>query len=242
MDDVVIAIWLWQSDNGWRKGYSADHVNNMCKMLKKHISIPYKVVCVTDMPNGIKECETFPLWDKPFVKVGMGRPNCYKRLNLFRPDLEDVFGDRVISMDIDCVIRRNIDHIVSDTTPFKALRGTSAPYNGSLWQIVRSTHCHVWHDFDPSVSPKEVLDKSRRPGKNSPYYGSDQAWISYKLPGAATWGTENGIFQFHSDRSVGNIVQTNPAMVFFAGAVKPWTPSLSKSHPMLYKEYQKQIS
>lgn len=230
-----IILWKWKSD-GWRKGYTATHVNNMVNMLKRHTTVPLDIVCVTDDPRDI-QCETYPLWKEPLIKVGAGRPNCYKRLFLYSDEAKQIFGDRVISIDIDTLITANIDDIVTyDEAPFKAMEGNCAPYNGSLWSLKTGVFPHIWTDFNQE-SPKEIIRNTKRPN-GRPYYGSDQAWMSYKLgTGHPTWGASDGVYQFHSGRSWHKLPE-NFRMMFAAGGTKFWDASMNKLYPNLYNLYK----
>lgn len=229
----TICLWKWKSD-GWRKPYTEVHVNNMVNMLKKHVTVPYNVVCITDEPTGI-ECDTYKLWDQPIIKVGAGRPNCYKRLFMFSKEAKEIFGDRIISIDIDAIICKNIDDVISDPAPFKAINGTCAPYNGSLWSLQTGTHTDVWTDFS-SNAPNEVFKNTRR-ANGRPYYGSDQAWMSYKIKGAPTWGDNDGIYQYHSGRDWTKLPD-NLRIMFSAGNMKFWDQGMKTRSPNLYTLYK----
>lgn len=236
---TTVVSWLWKNSNTWRQGYTAEHVNRLYNMLKRHTTVPFDFVCVTDSPEGIKT-DTYPLWDKPDIKTAPNRPNCYKRLFMFSDEAKGLFGDRILSIDIDVIIQGNVDFLLTEEADFRAMKGTCSPYNGSVWSLKTGSHLEVWEDFHEG-SPEEVLKNSR--DKNGRvYYGSDQAWMSYKIKGAPTWDFRDGIYQFHSDWKDWNVPPEDMKVLFAAGEMKPWDKKMMNKHPNIFLSYYRESS
>ena len=225
---LTIVCWLWK---GWHPVYLAEHVNVLERMLQRYLTIPHRLVCVTDMPAGVS-CETYPLWEKPQVKIKHGSPNCYRRLFLFSREACEIFGDRVLSIDLDCVILSDISSLITEDD-FRICYGTSSPYNGSMWLHKTGTRSQVWDDFDPAISPglpKKLLNE-----KGKPYYGSDQSWLAYKIPGEKVWNKSDGVYAYSRD------IRHKPRpdnikIIFFPGGLKPWMMKYYDKE--IYREYQ----
>jgi len=237
-DPITIITWLWKPTGTWRQGYTAEHVNTLCQAFKENLKIPHRFVCVTDMPKGIK-CETIKLWNNPKVEgVLRNKPNCYKRLRLFAPDAEKLIGaKRFASVDLDCVITKNVDKIFDCDDDFKIMYGYAAPYNGSLFIMDAGARTKLWEEFDPKRTPR-LANKVKRPNGKK-YYGSDQAVISYLLPFEKTFSQEDGLYQFTSHVKRKELPE-NARMVFFAGTIKPWFPEMSNLNRGLYAKYKAQ--
>ena len=236
---LTFVCWKWQDRNGWRKPYTATHVNVLAQMLREHLTIPHRLICITDDPSGIRG-ETYPIWDVE-VKVGQRAPNCFRRLRLFSPWAEEL-GHRLVSIDLDCVIRRNIDHLFAGLEDFRICEGRAAPYNGSMWMIRAGSHPEVWRDFCPETALQEIAQTRRENGR--PYYGSDQAWMSYKLPGAPTWGMTDGVYQYSllgPRRRTQALDHSLASIVFFAGGIKPWDDACRMQAPRLHSEYMRYV-
>lgn len=236
---LTIITWLWRS-TGWRKCYDAAHVNTIEAMLKKHLTIPHEVICVTDMPEGIN-CRTVPLWGEPRMPRRIRGPNCYKRLKLFSADIHETLGisegSRVCSLDIDTIIFRNIDHLFDTDYAFIIKEGKACPYNGSIWALRLGTRTHVWDDFCPRQSPKTALTQIN-PLTGGAYLGSDQAWMSYKIPNEPTWTAfDHGVLDYYRDIRHHNNIARNGCLVFFPGKEKPWSPLIRYENPTLYEYY-----
>ncbi len=232
----TIVLWKWR---GWNDIYNAGHVNRMLGMLERTMSVPYRPVCITDDPTGVY-CETFPLWQMPEVRIpavqplpprGKLIPNCYTRLRIFDPRVGMWFGDRILSIDLDAVILDDLAPLLTDD-PFRAARGMHSPFCGTLWQLLVGEHADVWYDFDPVETPKLVADTMHG---DRPISGSDQAWLSIKIPDAPTWGEGDGVYWFKTLKP--KQIPKNARYIYFAGNIKPWGRECQMINPELYDAY-----
>jgi hypothetical protein len=215
-----IMTWFW-SQPGGRTTYTASHVNIWAAMMRRNLTIPHELCCVTDMPEGIDPSVTIIPMPKDFVDVsiptwGGGFPQCLRRIALFSPDAEKIFGaKRFVSMDLDCVVWGNIDHLFNHDRDFTMYKGTSGrrPYNGSMLQMDAGARPSVYNDF--------TVEEAVKAGEM--FIGSDQAWISYKLGwGEATWSEPDGVYWFNS-RYRPAMKKGEVKLLFFPGKMKPWT-------------------
>lgn len=209
--------WLWSQPNG-RTTYNYKHVNIWAAMLKRHLTIPFELACITDMPEGIDSDIEIIEPPKDFIGIetptwNKDKPNCFRRLVLFHPDAEKIFGaKRFVSMDLDCVIGSNIDDLFDDDVDFKMYKGTSfdRPYNGSLLMMDAGARPQVYTEFNEENAIKS----------GQKFVGSDQAWISYCLgPDEKTWSFADGICWWGSQYNT--LIETQKIM-FFPGTIKPW--------------------
>lgn len=229
-EELVVVTWLWKGFRG--QLYRGFHVNALEHMVRQHLTIPHRFVCITDMPQGIK-CETYPLWKDPklTVRVGPDRPNCYQRLKIFSDEMRNKIGPKILSLDLDIVIKSNIDHFITDD-PVKMAKGKAAPKNGSVMLVQPGVNQRTYDDFDPKKSPDLAV---RWAGVNKVMLkGSDQAWISYKHFKCPTWGPEDGLYHFTLLRGE---LPENAALVCFAGGAKPWMIQCANRYPELYATY-----
>lgn len=105
---------------------------------------------------------------------------------------------------------------------------TQRPYNGSLYMVRVGQHRHVWDDFDWRTSPAECMA--------SGWIGSDQVWLSLKVPGAPTLGPEHGVYflgQYLESRDE----DPEPRLLSYAGLLKPWSKQSRNETPELYAQY-----
>jgi len=234
-DHIVIVTWLWRSQR-CRTRYTADHVNRWARMVSRHCTVPHRLMCLTDDPDGI-EIDTLPIPDDladaavPNWRASRGYPQCFRRLALWRRDIADYLGsDRIVSMDLDVVIFDSLDPLLQRPEDVVLYRGTSnnRPYNGSMLMLDAGARPHVFEDF----TPERAAQASRR------FLGSDQAWLAHMLGwDEACWTPLEGAR--HLGPSITQKLrrrQPLPDMrvLFFTGSMKPWDCT---GHPTIAEHY-----
>lgn len=224
---LTVTCWKWQGRPGYHTRYTADHVNRLRRMVARHLRLPHEFVCVTDDAEGLEHgIRVVPLPRAVGYNWHPKRPNCYRRLSVFAADAGQWLGERIVSIDLDCVILRDITGLVDRPEDFVILGDgapNATPYNGSLWLLRAGTRTKVWQTFDPHRSPEIT--------KRAGIIGSDQAWIAHVLgPREATWTAADGVLGYGRD-VIKRHRGTPPAtarMVFFWGphdpsrAREPW--------------------
>lgn len=236
--------------------YTAEHVNIFASMLKRNLTVPYRLLCITDDPDGI-ECETYPLWndlsDLPNdswkdldVNKDKEFPSCYRRLKIFSKDttrtLDIKEGARVVSMDLDMVITGSLDELFDRPEDFIGWHGGAGDgrklklsgYNGSLFMFRAGTCEFLWDEFDREKSPSEA--------KAAGYYGSDQGWLSYKMYGKnPKWTCEDGVCRFYpmlSKYEDGKELLPGTKIAVFCGKWKPWHEEVIRHSPWVTEYYK----
>lgn len=234
---ITIVCWKWEAAPTYRSKFTSDHVAILAAMIKRNATVPYRLVCVTDRVEsirGIPGVEPVQLWDVPKIALPADKPNCYRRLKLFDKDLDrSIFGDRVLSIDLDCVIVSNIDHILSESADFCGWTMYGMPFNGSLWSLKVGSRPWVWDDFDGVVS--------RNRAANAGFIGSDQAWMSFSLCHSEARYTpdKHGVYSWKKHiRKSG--LPANASIVFFHGVPDPWDPALKEipEAQFIYEHYK----
>lgn len=232
---ITFICWLW---DGWRPIYGPQHVNALARMLKDYGPKDYRLICVTDMPKGITECMTYPLWDSPVADRKVR--NCFARLKLFNERHASRFGRRLVSIDLDVVIMNDIAPLFENLPDFKAVKGFSSLYNGSMWTLRPGVYPEVWDDFDPVASPAEIAAR-RESGER--IFGSDQAWMSIKIPDGELWTEEDGVLQYLQNNSVDRRRHLPAArMVFFAGKANLHDSNVRAVCRPVWEQYQRYLN
>jgi hypothetical protein len=195
--------------------YTAEHVNILWRMLYRHYHKPFRLVCVTDDPRGV-DCETVPLWDKHLTLGG-----CFNRLYTFSPDMKDLFGERFVCIDLDCVVTGDItevfnkraDFVMNSYNPLPDRVSPDQRYNGALYMMDAGCRKEVWETFDPIESVRAVQNNPRV------CIGSDQAWIRLCLGREeARFTNSDGVYEV---RQFNDKLPADARLVFFAGARDP---------------------
>lgn len=227
MSKLLVMTWYWTQEGG-RAQFKPEHVNIWAAMLRRNCTLDIEIACATHEPDGIdpsiKIITPPPFYDGlKTTRWKGGRPSCYRRLSMFSPDAAEVYGaERFVSMDLDCVIGGNIDHIFDRDEDFiicpPSQDGARWIYNGSMLMMNAGARPQVFEDFTPAGA--ELASQK--------YVGSDQAWLAYSLGvGETTWTEDDGVVRWNGNRS-------GPLM-FFPGTIKPWN---AIAHPFVGANYR----
>jgi len=215
---IDIVTFKWKPKNDFRNEYTAEHVNRLAEMVKRNVTVPYRFICVTDDPTGIREdVQVYPLWENPAPHYGtLKRPNCFARLRMFANDefINSHFNERIVWLDLDALILGNIDHILNDKADFKIwyVDGEVSLCNGSLVSHKRGTRTDLWTKFNPkNVHPEEGYQNT------TGHIGSDQAWIAQNLrPEDLRFGKIDGVYSYRCHVK-GKPLPPDAKIVFFHG-------------------------
>lgn len=210
-----VVVWWWGNK------YPAFYVERLRNGLRKHLQQPYRLLCMVDR-----------LLERPVIS-GLGyrqildddlisQKGCFARLRMFDPQWQSsreiAPDDRVVCIDLDCVITGPLDPLFLRPEPFMILKGANAvnpcPYNGSLWQLRAGYRPDVWSDFSLEAASKIPFHE----------FPDDQAWFAHKLPGEVGWkaGPESGVYAFKKPGwPKGDDLPKDARVVFFPGSRDP---------------------
>lgn len=219
---ISVVCWLWRAP-GYRTAFHVEHVNALRAAVERHYAAPHRFICVTNETEGFdagvelaRDREDFAAVPSPH---GHPNPSCYRRLRLFAPDAGATFGERFVSLDLDCVITGDLQPLWDRPDNFVIWRdpGGRTPYCGSMMLLRAGARLQVWNDFDPKASPQAALTAG--------CMGSDQGWIAHCLgPHEATWTAADGVLSYKRDALRRNFLPAGARIVFFHGRPKPWDP------------------
>jgi len=248
---IAVVTFLW-SDPTYRWNhlftYRAEHVEKLFASIDRHLSLPHENVLVTDVGHLADSWahvdRVVPMWDDhrnlPGWR-GKGR-GCYPRLKAFDPDVgQQLAGDaeHFVWFDLDCVITGDLDPLFEDVPSFKAWRDANppTPYCGSMIAMRPGARTRVWTLFNRN--PHDAIARARH------YIGTDQAWIGHCLGlNEATWGTEDGVYNFRHDlvRQSSDVheiaLPDNARLVFFTGPVDPSQKETQEQCPWISEHWR----
>jgi hypothetical protein len=238
---VVCYFWI---DPARRRSYqiTPEDVRIWDRMVERNLTVPHRRICVTHRPDLIDFMETVPLDTAKHVPG-----TCAVKLMTWRPDIASALGERILLMDVDCVVTGNMDSLVDrpeDVVLWKNPNyqegGRRGFYQGSMQLLTAGARPFLWEDFDPKVSPGIY---------NRRFGGAEQAWISERLNTAwpdsgwewkeAYWTEADGVYgagRLFNGR-MGEGVQTelpeNAKIVFLPGDRAPSQPEVQAAHPWI---------
>lgn len=250
-----VVCWKWNNQGPKRRRvkYTAKHVNIFANMVRRNLSMPHEIVCITDDPEGIDpSIRIVPIWDDGLLAKGA----CYVRLKAFSREMKDIIGHRFVSIDLDCVITGPLDPLFDHDYDFVMWRnvGRGCRYCGSMFLMDAGARSEVWERFDPGdlVNDSGRVDNSHPGGrwvhpesiKAGNIIGSDQAWISSVLGDSELmWTAADGVLSYKADCGGGRRPKLKPRqqkplpdhakIVFFHGVEDPSQPEIQKRTPWI---------
>lgn len=190
MDEKPFAVVVWRW-GGVHSKYTAYHVNAMKNMVKRNLTVPHRFYCFTDDFHGLdKDIIPFPMPNNSHAYRKQSR-----RLFIFSTEMEKLVGKRLMQLDIDQVIVRNIDHLVQQPNDFMIWRSPSMggfdyAYNPSLIVMDTGSRASVWDEF--KRDPNGLIMRADKAGWVT---RADQSVISYLLADhEKTFGMAHGIY------------------------------------------------
>jgi hypothetical protein len=219
---LSVVCWKWMGPRGYRSTFGPQTVNVLRRMVARHYPHPHRFVCVTDDATGLDPDVLVVPDRRDFADLpsphGGANPSCYRRLRAFAPDAARTFGERFVSLDLDCVITGDLTPLWHRAEAFVVVGDTNpkTAYNGSMFLLTAGARAQVWTSFDPRTSPRRAMAAGN--------FGSDQAWISYCLGrGEATWTRRDGVYSYRNEIAPrGNALPANARIVLFHGIHDPW--------------------
>lgn len=240
MITVLSVVTWWWYQPGYRSIFKVEQVNTLYRMVKRHYRLAHRFIVVTNCDtNGLDPgIEVVPdRMDFADLPNGSrpGYPSCYRRLRMFERNAGETFGNRFVSLDMDCVMVGDLQPLWHRPEDFVAWGATNKgnPYNMSMVLMTAGARPQVWEKFDPVWSPARA--------KTAGFFGSDQAWLCYALgPEEARWGREDGVYSFANDfrHQPGQPLPANARVVFFHGHADPWMPQVQANHSWVKQHYR----
>jgi len=141
------------------------YVDNLFKAVSRHLSMPWRGVCLTDDPSSLPE------GIEPLAPPAMP-PSWWHKLGLHQPGLFAP-GERVVFLDLDTLILGSMDDIASYRGKFAIMSDVFHPEHCQsavmCWEA--GTTDHIW----------TIWDRGGRPSFDR---RGDQAWVEQMMPGA----------------------------------------------------------
>ena len=165
--------------------YGPDYVNKLYSMCRRHITLPFRFVCLTDDVTGVDDgIECLPLPDPQFKGV-------WHKLSVFRPRLYDITG-RILMIDVDVVIVDNMDGFLTLPGSFCINLDWNAEtptLQGSIYRLEAGSLPHVYERLAATY-----------PDSCAPYRG-EQGWLTANIKEWTTWPDGWSVsYKKHCDR------------------------------------------
>lgn len=161
----------------WGTKYGAEDVNILHSMVKRHLKMPHRFVCLTDDRTGINEgVECF---DMPVITVPPaidGSP--WRKLGMFSHQIGDLTG-KSLFMDLDIVILEDIDCFFTYSDKFAIIENWTQKGRGignsSVYCFNIGEYSYVLDYYNDNI--EEVTGQ----------YSNEQMYLSKKIGDIVYW-------------------------------------------------------
>lgn len=201
----MITVVLWH----WARRYSPDHLVRMRSMLTRHLSLPHRIVCITDRPQDVPS--GIGIFDIQHT-LRPGDFKCIRRMWLYGgPDRKGrpwpgYLGDRLLQLDLDVVLTDSIDPLVDRPEPFVIWKGESTrkpnrphgwAYNATVMLLTAGARADVWDRYQ---SDRAGVNKAADADGWDVGTNSDQAIATFLLQDnpPAVWTEADGIYSYRA--------------------------------------------
>lgn len=161
----------------WGVKYGPEYVNTLYSMVKRHLTLPFRFICLTDNSDGFSEgIESFPI---PKLDIPNGPERGWDKLTSFVSPFYDIQG-KVLFLDLDVVIVDNIDCFFSHDAQFPIINDWAIDGvvgNSSVYRFESGAHANILDNF------RKHHETIRKQHRNEQAYLShfvhDQGKLSY---------------------------------------------------------------
>lgn len=165
----------------WGTVYGKYYINRLYAMVARNITGPFRFICLTDNPEGIRpevecfDCPTVPA--KPPHDV-----DGWRKLVLWAPQVADLEGE-VLYLDVDVLIVDNIDCFWEHPGDFCIIKNwTTAPElkigNSSVFRYRIGENTDLWERF--TADPEGVIASA----------DNEQVWVTQQHGNVTWWPDE----------------------------------------------------
>lgn len=248
----MITVVLWH----WNSRYGKQHLQRMQSMLRRHLSLPHRCVCITDRPKDVPSgMSTFDVRHT----VSKDDFKCIRRMWLYAGKPAKAgklwpgdLGDRLLQLDLDVVLTDSIDPIVDRPEPFVIWQSESTKrvnrphgwaYNATVMLLTPGAREDVWNRYTEN---RRAVEKAADADGWDTKTNSDQAIATFLLKDnpPAVWTQADGIYSYrafagpYGEKDCG--LPQGCRIVSFhgrSGARHPGAPDLQQKSPWIQEHW-----
>ncbi len=131
----------------WGTKYGSNYVNILHSMVRRHLTRPFRFVCLTDDASGLDDSiDSFPLVD---LDIPNGPERGWDKLTTFTSPLYDLSG-QALFLDLDVVLVDNIDCFFDHEAEFPIIKDwvkTDVTGNSSVYRFTVNAHADILENF-----------------------------------------------------------------------------------------------
>lgn len=161
----------------WGTKYGSDYVNNLYSMVKRHLTLPFRFVCLTDDNKGlVNDIDSFPI---PPLDIPRIAERGWDKLVTFSNPLYDLEGE-VLFLDLDVLVVDNIDCFFTFDAKFAIINDwikKDITGNSSVYRFTANKHQDIIENF--KLHHNHITKRLRNEQEYLSHYVYSQNILSY---------------------------------------------------------------
>ncbi len=161
----------------WGTKYGPEYVNTLHSMVKRHLTLPFRFICLTDNSDGLNEgIEAF---DIPSLDIPNGPERGWDKLTSFVAPFYDIQG-KVLFLDLDVIIVDNIDCFFEHDAEFPIIKDwvkKDVTGNSSVYRFTAGEHADILANF--RKNHESIRKQHRNEQEYLSHYVDEQDKLSY---------------------------------------------------------------
>ena len=157
----------------WGSKYGPEYVNRLYRMVHKHLSGPWRMVCLTDDPQGIRpqvHCQPIPSLQLP---SGIPERGWTKLTTFASPKALQGLRGNALFFDLDVVITDSLDDFFTLPGSFRIIHDYPRP-----WRPQRMTGNSSVYRFELGAHPDVLQEFRANIGSIRQRFRNEQAYLS----------------------------------------------------------------
>ena len=232
---LTVCCFLWQDPVKYRD-YTLEyaHVVTLANMVQRYLHVPYRFRLINDELT----------WGDMVVPLDHRTHRSqtrFAKLQLFRKDIAETLGERILYLDLDTVITDDITPLVDRTEDLVLWRNprfdeglTPSRFNTSMILLTAGVRPDLYDDFTEEAYQKFVAENGSFPFKG----GSDQRWVSDRVShDNPYWDASDGVYGAGALGPPPTELPRGARIIFTPGNREPSQDATQEKHPWIKYHY-----
>jgi hypothetical protein len=217
-------------------------------MLKRHLHIPFTFHCITDDASGIEVnastgiINVYPMYaDHSEMRAGSGSGEraCFRRLRLLDREMGNVFGSRILQLDLDVVFTADVTPLFDRPEPVVLVEqscGGQVVHNPSMFLFDAGVWHDAWEQFHADPLGAWGAAKKRGWRQSDMSIINDYAARQRHLP--SRWTQKDGVVAYWREvKRAGGRLPPGSRAVLFYGRENPSDAKVQAGSPWIKENW-----
>jgi len=240
---LSVVCLLWQDPIKYRDYmFEFEHVRVLRSMVARYLRAEHRFICLTSVGEVWGHTLDDGTRYLPLDRKTFRHQTRFAKLQLFRKDIAETLGERILYLDLDTVITDDITPLVDRTEDLVLWRNprfdeglTPSRFNTSMILLTAGVRPDLYDDFTEEAYQKFVAENGSFPFKG----GSDQRWVSDRVShDNPYWDASDGVYGAGALGPPPTELPRGARIIFTPGNREPSQDATQEKHPWIKKWYR----